>query len=96
MVLILKIDEKIVDFGGSCCAEEFQLFWRALNGQTKTTDQLNWNVGDVEIESGVGSKVSHAATLALLFAPQVVQTVHRLECHDFLSQVSVHVDQKLV
>ena len=92
MVIILQIDEKIIDFGGDCRAEELKLFWGTLNGQTQTADQLDRYVGDIEVKSRVSRKICHASGLTLFLASQVIQTMHRLERHNFLGQVGVHVD----
>ena len=51
MVIILQIDDQIVDLGSNCRAEELKLFWSALNGQAESTDQLDWYMGDVKVES---------------------------------------------
>lgn len=64
--------------------------------QANPANQLNWDVGHVELEDRVGGQVAEGAVLALSQGAKVIEAVHRGLCHDFLGDFGSHIDEYLV
>ena len=66
--ILLHLSNEVVELGRNGAAEGGKLVRSALDGQAETADELDRNVGYVQVECRVGGEVGHVAVFALTFA----------------------------
>ena len=66
--ILLDLSDEVVDLGRYGPAEGGELVGGALDWQAEAADDLDRNVGYVQVEGRVGGKVGHIAIFTLTFA----------------------------
>ena len=68
MPVLLQLFNEAVDLGRHGAAEGGELLRGALDGQAEAADELDRNMGYVQVECRIGGKVGHFSIFTLTFA----------------------------